>query len=403
MLSSRVPRDYSPNPLAAILERKRASGRPILDLTGTNPTQAGLPTVSSQTLASLCDPRVGRYEPDPRGRLDARRAVASYYASRGAASQTVEPNRIFLTASTSEAYAHLFRLLCDPEDEVAVPRPSYPLLAPLARVEHVRLSEYRLAYNGRWTLDLDSVDAAIGPRTRALVVVEPNNPTGSRLSPTERAAVESICAERGIAIISDEVFGDFPWPPRAELLPSWSDGHRAPTFVLSGISKVCGLPQLKLGWIAACGPEQAIRDALHGLEWIGDLFLSVGAPVELALPRLLEERAAFQGAIRKRLESNLAILRRPADPDGAGGGTSFTLLEGEGGWSAVLRFEPRGSSGKTQSVAEWALIKADVLVHPGHYYDLPREDDVVISLLTEPAILERAIGRIRDGWGEAGR
>ncbi len=400
MLSSRIPSDYSPNPLAILLEGKRAAGRPILDLTATNPTKAGLPTLGAPALAALCDPTASRYEPDPRGRQEARLAISSYYAARGAGSDGVDPDRIFLTASTSEAYAHLFRLLCDPDDEVVVPRPSYPLLAPLARVEHVRLRDYRLVYDGRWALDLDSLDAAVGPRTRALVVVEPNNPTGSSLSPSERAAVESICGERGIAIISDEVFGDFPWPPRTELLPSWSDRCRVPTFVLSGISKVCGLPQMKLGWIAACGPEMALRDALHGLEWIGDLFLSVGAPVQIALPRLLEERAEFQGAIRKRTEANLAILRRSG---GSGGYDLFTLLEGEGGWSAILRFEPRGGSGETQSVAEWALRNKDVLLHPGHFYDLPREDDVVISLLTEPAIMEDAIRRIRDGWGEAGR
>lgn len=403
MPSSRVPRDYSPNPLSILLEEKRAAGRPVLDLTPTNPTQAGLPTIEPKALAALSDPLAARYEPDPRGRLEARRAVASYYAARGGASDPVDPDRIFLTASTSEAYAHLFRLLCDFDDEVVVPRPSYPLLAPLARVEGIRLRDYRLAYDGRWTLDLDSLDAAIGPRTRAVVVVEPNNPTGSCLSPPERASVESICAERGIAIISDEVFGDFPWPPRVAPLPSWNGGRTVPTFVLNGISKMCGLPQMKLGWIAACGPEEALRDSLHGLEWIGDLFLSVGAPVQIALPRLLEGRAAFQGAVRKRIEANLAILRHGPNRDGGRGGSPFTLLEGEGGWSAVLRFEPRGGPGEARSVAEWALKSRDVFLHPGHYYDLPREDDVVISLLTEPAILEEAIGRIQGGWGEAGR
>ena len=211
MLSSRVPRDYTPNPLAALLEEKRAAGRPILDLTDTNPTRAGLPALSAEGRAALAGAEGARYEPDPRGRREAREAIAAYYAGRGAGAVAIDPARIFLTSSTSEAYAHLFRLLCDTEDEVAVPRPSYPLLAPLARLECARLREYRLAYNdGRWALDLDSLEAAIGPRTRAVVVIEPNNPTGSCLSPMERAAVESICVDRGITIISDEVFGDVP-------------------------------------------------------------------------------------------------------------------------------------------------------------------------------------------------
>ncbi|HEY6221685.1 MAG TPA: pyridoxal phosphate-dependent aminotransferase [Candidatus Eisenbacteria bacterium] len=407
MLSSRVPRDYTPNPLAILLQEKRAAGRPILDLTVTNPTSVGLPSLGAQALAALADPQAARYEPDPRGRRKAREAVAAYYAARGAHGAAIDPARIFLTASTSEAYAHLFHLLCDPEDEVLVPRPSYPLLAPIARLEEARLREYRLAYDGRWTLDLDSLEAAIGPRTRAVVLIEPNNPTGSCLSLRERAQVESICSERGITIISDEVFGDFPWPPRPEVLPSWIDERRVPTFVLGGISKLCGLPQMKVGWIAACGPESALRRALNGLEWIADLFLSVGTPAQIALPRFLEGRAAFQSAVRERIDANLAILRRPvgarsaaggAESLGAGVDSPFSLLEGEGGWSAVLRFEPRGSAAGTESVAEWALKNRDVLLHPGHFYDLPGEDEVVVSLLTPPAHMAEGALRIQDGW-----
>jgi alanine-synthesizing transaminase len=400
VLSSRVPRDYTPNRLATLLEEKRANGRNVVDLTAANPTQAGLPTLSAQALSALADAESARYEPDPRGRRTAREAVASYYAARGPGAASIDPARIFLTASTSEAYAHLFRLLCDPDDEVLTPRPSYPLLAPLARLEQTRLREYRLAYDGRWTIDLGSLEAAIGPRTRALVVVEPNNPTGSCLSQEERAEVESICADRGITIVSDEVFGDFPWPPRAAVLPSWIGPRRVPTFVLGGISKLCGLPQMKLGWIAACGPEGAMRETLHGLEWIADLFLSVGTPVQIALPKLLDGRAAYQSAVRARVEENLAILRRPRKAEGAGdsasGAVAFSLLEGEGGLSAVLRFEPRPGEGG-EGIAEWALRTRDVLVHPGHFYDLPMEDDVVVSLLTPPALMREAIGRVRDG------
>jgi alanine-synthesizing transaminase len=403
MLSSRVPHDYAPNPLAVLLEEKRAGGQAILDLISTNPTRAGLPVLSAASLAALADAECARYDPDPRGRREAREAVASYYAARGAGTAAIDPGRIFLTASTSEAYAHLFRLLCDPQDEVLVPTPSYPLLAPLARLEQTHLREYRLAYDGRWTLDLDSLEAAIGPRTRAVVVVEPNNPTGSALSPAERVSVESICAERGITIISDEVFGDFPWPPRTEVFPSWSDARHVPTFVLGGISKLCGLPQMKVGWIAACGPEEALRKVLDGLEWIADLFLSVGTPVQIALSKLLEGRGPYQTAVRERIDANLAILRqlaggRPAGSRAGADGAPFVLVEGQGGLSAVLRFQPRGGGTEPESVAEWALKSQDVLLHPGHFYDLPGEDDVVVSLLTAPAIMGKAIARIRDGW-----
>jgi aspartate/methionine/tyrosine aminotransferase len=207
--------------------------------------------------------------------------------------------------------------------------------------------------------------------------------------------VESICAERGLSVISDEVFGDFPWPDRTEVIPSWIAARRAPTFVLSGISKLCGLPQMKLGWIVGCGPEGALRELLQGLEWISDLFLSVGTPIQIALPSLLEGRALFQAATRERIGTNLRLVRREKP------GVPFTLLEAEAGWSAVLRFEPRTASAGSPSVAEWALKRHDVYIHPGHFYELPREDDVVVSLLTKPATMEEAIGRIRDSWDEA--
>jgi len=387
MLSSRVPHDYALNPLAILLQERRSAGRAVLDLTVTNPTQVGLPTLSPGALGALADVRGARYEPDPRGRAGAREAVAAYYAERGGGGSAIDASRVFLTTSTSEAYAHLFRLLCDPGDEILVPRPSYPLLEPLARLVHAELRDYRLTYDARWRLDLDSLEASIGPRTRAVVVIEPNNPTGSRLSPEERSHVESLCAERGLAIVSDEVFGDFPWPPRADGLPSWIHARATPTFVLGGISKLCGLPQMKLGWIAGNHPE-----AMEKLEWIADTYLSVSTPVQIALPKFLEGRAAFQSAARERIGANLAILR--------GAGAPYALLEGEGGWSAVLRFEAHGGGPVREGVAEWALRTSDVLLHPGHFYGLPRDDDVVASLLTEPALMKEAVARIRDGWGE---
>lgn len=393
-LSSRVPRDYAPNSLQSILTRKRREGVRILDLTRTNPTRAGLPGPSPRQLALLSDPGVAFYDPDPRGSVAAREAIASYCESRGGGvrSGAVDPSRIVLTASTSEAYAHLFRLLCEPGDEVLVPRPSYPLLEPLARLESVRLREYRLAYGDRWALDLDSLEALLQPRTRAIVLVEPNNPTGTCLAQAEREWVESLCEERRIAIIADEVFGDFPWTPALVPLPSWIGRRRALTFVLNGISKLCGLPQMKVGWIVVAGPGDLAREALLGLEWIADLYLSVGTPAQLALPRFLEERAPYLAAVSGRIAANLAALASAAPRAG------FALLAAEGGWSAVLRFSPRDAGAGAMNPAEWALESRDVLLHPAEFYELPCEEDAVVSLLTEPEVLAEAMSRIRDGW-----
>jgi aspartate/methionine/tyrosine aminotransferase len=266
-----------------------------------------------------------------------------------------------------------------------VPRPSYPLFEPLAALEDVRVEHYRLSFHDRWSLDLDSLEGAISPRTRAVVLVQPNNPTGSCLSASETEAVVSLCAERGIAILSDEVFGDFPWPSAKGPLPSLLGTSGALTFVLSGLSKVCGMPQMKAAWIVTQGPEAGKRESLRRLEWIADLFLSVSTPVQVALPRFLASRGPFQESVRKRLETNLARL---ASLEASGAG--FRFLRGQGGWSAVLQ-TPSGSP----DLAMEALARADVLLHPGHFYDIAPEGAVVVSLLTEPAILEEGLGRIR--------
>ena len=387
--SGRVPHDFSPNPLQSLLLEKRCAGIRVLDLTATNPTRLGLPVADARALAALSDSRAAGYEPDPRGWLTARESVAAHYGSRAGSGSPIDPGRIVLTSSTSEAYAHLFRLFCAPEDEVLIPRPSYPLFEPLARLESVAVRPYRLAYGPPWALDFDSLEAALSPRTRAVVVVEPNNPTGSCLSPLDRDRLESLCEERGLAIIADEVFGEFPWPPRTESFPSWCGVRRVPTFVLNG------LPQMKLAWILVAGPEDAAREALEALEWIADLFLSVGAPVQLALHRLLAERGPFQRAVAARIDANLHALAAAASAPGA----PFSLLAGEGGWSAVVRFAPRVSPDRARNPAEWLLRYCDVLLHPGEVYQLPLEEDSVVSLHTEPALLAEGMERIRNSWG----
>jgi len=416
MFSRRLPDDREPNAWARALAARRAAGVPLLDLTESNPTRVGLGGASEAELRALADPDGARYEPEPQGLVSARTAVAEYYRARG---QDVAPDRIVLTASTSEAYAHLFRLLADPGDTVLVPAPSYPLFELLAALEAVRLESYRLAYDGRWHLDLGSLDEALrlaaahepgvvpataavrgpaaalgraaerGPAApasvRALIVVQPNHPTGSCLTADEIAAVETRCERSRIALISDEVFGDFAWPPATGPLPSLLGSRRVPTFVLGGLSKSCGMPQLKLGWIVVAGPPAERDRALEGLEWIADLFLSVSTPVQLALPRLLEARHGYQARVRERIGINRGALddlaRRCSDID---------VLRGEGGWTALLRLPAR------QSSDDWSLALLDrgVVVHPGHFYDLEGEAYLVVSLLPEPGAVVSALERL---------
>lgn len=390
-MNRRLPEEQEPNSLARLLDEKRRAGRAILDLTVTNPTEAGLLALDEAALAALAAPSASHYAPEPSGARSAREAIAREFGPPGA---PLDPERIFLTASSSEAYAHLFRLLCEPGDDVVAPRPSYPLLEPIARLEDVRLESYRLAYDGAWRLDLDSLEAAVGPRTRAIVLVEPNNPTGSVLAAGERRAVEELAERRGVALISDEVFREFPWK-EGRALPTWCGARAVPTFVLGGISKSCGLPQLKLGWIALSGPRAAVERHAAGLEWILDLFLSVGTPVQLALPFLLARRNAFQEALLARLRSNLEAWRSWAARNGG------AVLHADGGWSALIRVESLPPAGR--EIAEWALDRADVLLHPAHYYDLEDDRHAVASLLPEPALLAEALRRLEHGTDSPSR
>ena len=362
---------------------RRAAGHVLLDLTASNPTRVGLSGATPELLMKLADPQGVEDRPDPRGLASAREAVAAYYAARGT---PIDAADAVLTTGTSESYAHLFRLLTDPGDAVLVPSPSYPLVEPIAELEGVEAIRYRLAWDGAWHLDLASLDQALqvaGARARVAVVIEPNHPTGTCLTMPEREALERRLEERGMALISDEVFADFPWPPRTEPFPGWLGPRRVPTFVLGGLSKCCGMPQLKLGWIIHSGPDSARW--LEGLEWIADLFLSVATPVQLALPALLEARHSYQARVRERLATNLATLA-----EFVGGRPETSVLTGEGGWGAVLRLPARE--------LDWslALLERDVIVHPGHFYELESEGCVVVSLICEVATLRAGLGRVAE-------
>jgi alanine-synthesizing transaminase len=376
--SERTNWNLAENELTAAIRQRRASGREFFDLTVSNPTHCGFEYDAAALLAPLHNPQALDYEPDPFGMTTAREAVARYYSDAGA---SIPLDHICLTTSTSEAYSFLFRLLCNPGDEVLVASPSYPLFDFIARLDDVQLREYPLLYDPNadlisghgWSIDLHALAASITARTRAIIVVHPNNPTGNFASPHERAALESLCADRGIALIVDEVFLDYAI---AAPEPSFATGEsRCLTFVLSGISKVCGLPQMKASWIAACGPSSLVAEAMRRIEIIADTFLSMNAPVQHALPTWLATRHSLQQQIRDRMRSNLAIL------DSRLQGTSIERLAMQAGWTAVLRV-PRTIGGR-EFVS--AALDRGVLVQPGDFYGLG-DARAVVSLLTPPEI-----------------
>jgi alanine-synthesizing transaminase len=380
MFSSRLAWDARPNPLSLLLERKRAAGAEVLDLTESNPTHAAIAYPTDAIIAALSDHRSLLYNPIPAGLLAAREAVAEYYGGR------VEPERIILTASTSEAYAYLFKLLANPGDEVLVPRPSYPLFDYLAALENVCVRHYRLAYDGAWHIDFESLLSQASELTRAVVLVNPNNPTGSFLKREERARLSRFCAERGLALICDEVFADYAFEEDPERLRSLVDEQGALAFSLSGMSKVAGLPQLKLGWIVASGPDGPRRRALENLELIADTYLSVGTPVQWAAPKLLALRNEIQTAILSRVRSNRGFLT-----GSIGRESPFRALPAEGGWYAVIQ-APR-----VRSEEQWALhlLENDgVLVQPGFFFDFESEAFLVVSLLTPATVFREGIRRL---------
>ena len=381
MFSARFHWDPRPNRLTRLLQARREAGAEILDLTESNPTRAGL-AYPEDALLPLADPGGLTYDPSPAGLAAARDAVASYYAARG---ETVERGRILLTASTSEGYAYLFKLLADPGDEVLVPRPSYPLFDFLAAMESVTVRPYPLAYHGRWSIDLDALRAAVNERTRAIVLVHPNNPTGSFVKRAEVEALAPLCRDRGLALIADEVFADYAFAPDAERAGSLCGARECLAFTMSGLSKVAGMPQLKLGWIVAGGPRGLADEAFEKLEWIADTYLSVSTPVQRAAPGLLAAAESVQRQIRGRTRSNLEWLCARLRNTAAG------VLPVEGGWYAVLQV-PR-----VRSEEEWVLEllgSHGVLVQPGFFYDFPGEAYLVASLLTPEERFRTGIGRL---------
>jgi alanine-synthesizing transaminase len=349
---------------AAAIREARAAGRRLVDLTVSNPTVCGFEYDAEAILAPLANAGALIYDPDTRGMRSAREAVAGYYGDHGAG---VDADAVVLTTSTSEGYGYLFRLLCDAGDEVLVAQPSYPLFDFLADLEDVRLRAYPLFYDNGWWIDFAELEKRIGPKTKAIVVVHPNNPTGHATGAAEKERLQEICLRHGLALILDEVFLDYPLGE--ERLTSFAVGpHPVLTFCLSGMSKIAGLPQMKVGWILGLGPEGLRREAMGRLEVIADTFLSMNAPVQMALPSWLAGRKGIQGQILARVRGNLAAAER----------SGVEVLRVEAGWSAILRLRQMG---RDREVAEILLRGAGVVVHPGSFYGIVESGRVVVSLL----------------------
>lgn len=384
--SQRTAWEREPNELAAIFGQARERGL-VADLTESNPTRTGLAVDPSALASALDDPANMRYEPDPQGLVSARMAVSSWLLARGI---DASPERIVLTASTSEAYSLLFKLLCDPGDAVMIPQPSYPLFEMLARLDAVEIVPYRLRPADRWRPDVDAIAASLPERARAILVVNPNNPTGSMLSRADGTALAALCAERDLALISDEVFAEFrrgSSDAPSSLLPIGAEAGTL-TSSLSGLSKACGLPQLKLGWIALGGPDEVVSEALARLDLVSDTYLSVATPVQHGLGPLLAIGDGFRARLMERIESNLAFLTR------ALAGTDLRVLPADAGWNVVLELP----GGCDEAELTRSLARIGILVQPGWFFDLTG-DHVVLSLIVQEREFEAGVS----GLAEAAR
>jgi hypothetical protein len=388
--SSRLCWDARPNPLARALDERLRRGAPIVDLTESNPTRVRLPYPAEAIRAALSSAGALDYAPAPRGLPEARRAVADWLARRGDAA---DPEELVLTSGTSEAYGYLFKLLLDPGETVLAPRPSYPLLDHLARAESVRLRRYALVRDPHWRIDFDSLRRMAAGGARAVVVVHPNNPTGSFLKRSEIDPLVKICGEFGLSLISDEVFLEYAHAEDPHRFPTLAAIEGVPVFCLDGLSKSAGLPQAKLAWIRAAGPAAPRRQALERLELIADAYLSVSGPIQVAAAGLIEAGGTVRTAIRARLRENLQALRATLAASPA-----CEILEPEGGWTSSLRLPA------TRTDEQWALDlleRQGVLVQPGYFYDFEEEAILVLSLLTEPAVFRTGIERLASLAGTA--
>lgn len=379
MFSQRTNWKLSPNKYTEALEEMRSSGERIVDLTVSNPTQCGFQYDSERILAAFQNPKSLSYEPEAKGLLTAREEVAKYYKEDHRV--TIDPESLVLTTSTSEAYSYVFRLLCNPHDEILVPKPSYPLFDFLGDLQDVSLIPYSLEYAHGWFVDFHSLVRGLTPRTRAVLLVHPNNPTGSYAHAEEVQRLNELCRERGMALVVDEVFLDFSLSDQRR--KSFVGNQDALTFTLSGLSKIAALPQMKVAWIAVSGPETLKKQSLDRLEIIADTYLSLNSPTQWAFPELFEQRRSLRPQLLERIRQNWADLKS------AVGKQAFCeVLDAEGGWYAVVRV---ASDCSDEDLAIELLRKTHTLVHPGHFYDFASDGYIVLSLIIPRAEFERGV------------
>ena len=394
MFASRTNWRLHPNRFAAAITEHRRRGRPLLDLTNSNPTTCGFRYPEERIFAALNNRRALRYEPESQGLRPARQAIADYYRGRPGffgANCSIDPGHVVITSGTSEAYSYIFRLLCEVEDEVLVPAPSYPLFEYLADLADIHPVPYPLIYDQGWQVDVAGLVGALTTRSKAIMVVHPNNPTGSFIKKKEAHKLAEICASRDLAIIADEVFLDYA--DGTELPPTFAGDSPALTFTLSGLSKISLLPQMKLGWVIVSGPEALAHTAIERLDVIGDTYLSPSTPAQLALPEMLDMRGNLQAQMRQRLCANLGFLDALLPRGGP-----VDRLKREGGWYAVLRVPVTRSD---EDLAIELLEGCDVLVHPGHFFDFSRDGILVVSLIVAEAEFQEGARRLHDFFRKA--
>ena len=382
MFSSRTNWDTRPSALFSLLQKKRSAGIPIIDLTESNPTRCGF---SSHPLPidSVALQRSSLYEPEPKGLQSARETIAAWYENQGV---SVKPESIVLTASTSEAYTFLLRLLCDIRDSIAIPKPSYPLFDTLCRLNDVQEVHYHLRYDGEWHIDFPSLEEHLSAGARGVILVHPNNPTGSYVKKHERGRLLHLLATQQKVLIVDEVFGSFPFGHDDRRAGSFAGEREVLTFTVNGLSKVVALPQMKLAWIVVSGPAKSVHDALERLEVIADTYLSVGTPVQHAVAGMLERQPEKTAHVLSRVRENYAALKRIAGAD-----SPVTILPCEGGWNAILQLPA------IRSDEDWALHlldSHDLLTHPGHLFDFEMKSCLVLSLLPEPQSFAEGVRRL---------
>jgi alanine-synthesizing transaminase len=382
MFSRRTDWRLAPNQLTVAHQELLRAGREVLDLTISNPTHAGFSYNEAAILDSFRNPQALDYDPQPKGLLQAREAVSGYYEQRNG--DKVDHENIFLTTSTSEGYSYVFRLLCNPGDEVLVPKPSYPLFEFLADLQDVKLVPFHLVYDHGWQIEWQSLHDALTDRTRAIVMVHPNNPTGSYVQDEETRELNRLCSERGLALIVDEVFLDYTLESEAQ--STFATNNNMLTLTLSGLSKISALPQMKFAWIAVSGPSEQSDAAKQRLEIIADTFLSLNAPVQLASKTLLSQRKEIGPQIVSRLRANLAELDRQLARQ-----KLCTRLAVEAGWYVILRVPVTGSD---EGLAIELLRECCVSIHPGHFYDFPNEGHLVLSLITPEAQFSEGVARM---------